>query len=114
MVDLKVPFNQPDKIAYFAILDLNLRVLNQGEKENITMSTSIRSPEEIRQLGLNALTHSLGSVDTIRFLQQFDRGQGDYTKERNAILGNPNLEEVLQELESKSAINQIAGRKKAE
>ena len=76
------------------------------------MSTSTRSPEEIRQLGMTALTHSLGPVDTIRFLQQFDRGQGDYTKERNAILGNPALDEVLRELKSKSAMEPQIGREK--
>ena len=62
------------------------------------MSTSIRSPEEIRQLGLTALTHSLGPVDTLRFLQQFDRGQGDYSKQRDEIIGHPGLQDVLNEL----------------
>jgi hypothetical protein len=64
------------------------------------MSTSMRSPEEIRQLGLTALTHSLGPVDTLRFLQQFDRGQGDYTKQRDDVLGHPQLQEVVAELQN--------------
>jgi hypothetical protein len=76
------------------------------------MSTSTRSPEEIRQLGLTALTHSLGPVDTIRFLQQFDRGQGDYTKERNDFLDNPALDEVLQELKFKSSVDRRNEREK--
>jgi hypothetical protein len=62
------------------------------------MSTSIRSPEEIRHLGLTALAHSLGSADTLRFLQQFDRGQGDYTKDRDEIIGHAHLQEVIEEL----------------
>lgn len=37
---------------------------------------------EIRVAGLAALTQSLGVTGMIRFLQQFDSGEGDYTKER--------------------------------
>jgi hypothetical protein len=60
----------------------------------------MRSPEEVRHLGLAVLARSLGPVDTLRFLQQFDRGQGDYTKDRDKILGHPQLQEVVKELEN--------------
>jgi hypothetical protein len=50
---------------------------------------------EVRQEGISALTESLGPVDTIRFLQQFDLGHGDYTAERHRILGNPTVDELF-------------------
>ena len=44
------------------------------------------TPEEIRKEGIRALERHLGPDGMIRFLQQFDRGTGDYTKERHTRL----------------------------
>lgn len=38
--------------------------------------------DQIRLAGLKALNWELGPVGMIRFLQQFETGSGDYTKER--------------------------------
>lgn len=38
--------------------------------------------EEIRTRGLKALVEELGPVGMVRFLQQFEVGSGDYSKER--------------------------------
>jgi hypothetical protein len=35
----------------------------------------------------------------IRFVQQFDSGSGDYSTERDHILGNPTVDELVDELE---------------
>ena len=56
---------------------------------------------QIRDEGISVLTESLGPVDTIRFLQQFDLGHGDYTAERHRILGNPSVEEVLRKIKAR-------------
>jgi len=50
------------------------------------MDTGIMTPEEIRKEGIKVLERHLGPDGMIRFLQQFDRGSGDYTKERHAWL----------------------------
>jgi hypothetical protein len=42
--------------------------------------------EEIRSRGLAALMRELGPVGYVRFMQQFDRGKGDYTAERQQWL----------------------------
>ena len=47
----------------------------------------VRSTEEIRKLGIEALAEALGPVDAVRFLQSFDLGRDDYTKERDQVLG---------------------------
>ena len=47
------------------------------------------------------LTESLGPVDTIRFLQQFDAGHGDYTAERHRILGKLTVDEVLKKIKAR-------------
>lgn len=53
------------------------------------------SPMQIRQLGIEALTQALGSVGTVRFLQQFDTGSGDYTRDRDELLGDTTLEDIF-------------------
>jgi len=38
---------------------------------------------ELKRQGLAALRKELGYVDMVRFLHQFDTGNGNYTKERH-------------------------------
>jgi len=44
------------------------------------------TPIELRRRGFQALVSELGYVDAIRFLRQYDPGEGDYTKERHQWL----------------------------
>ena len=37
---------------------------------------------EIRKVGLQALKDALGPVGMVRFIQQYETGYGDYTKEK--------------------------------
>jgi hypothetical protein len=50
------------------------------------MSTVIADPVELRQRGFGVLVAELGWVNAVRFVQQYERGQGDYTRERDGIL----------------------------
>jgi len=58
------------------------------------MNTQAMSLNEIRKNGIDALTEKLGTVGMIRFMQQDETGQGDYTKEREKLLGNPTIEKL--------------------
>lgn len=62
------------------------------------------SPSTLRKLGLEALAKTLGPIGMVRFLQQFETGVGDYTKERALWLKG---------LESKTLIEEIKHRRKA-
>ncbi|OCQ99029.1 hypothetical protein BCD64_23620 [Nostoc sp. MBR 210] len=53
---------------------------------------------EIRRLGIEALTKALVPAGMARFMQQFELGSGDYTKDRDQILGNPSIEEIIAEI----------------
>jgi len=55
--------------------------------------------EQVRLAGLKALARDLGSVGMIRFLQQFETGQGDYTAERHTWLGKRTVRELVEEIE---------------
>lgn len=55
-----------------------------------------KTQQEIVKIGYKALIESLGVVDSIRFIQYFSQGQGDYTKERHQWLDNISLEELFE------------------
>ncbi len=54
---------------------------------------------EIQNKGDEILCEHLGIVGMLKFIQQFDLGFGDYTKEREKILGNPTIDEIKAEIE---------------
>jgi len=60
-----------------------------------------KTPHELHREGIAALTRSLGPVGTLRFLHQYDLGSGDYTAERADRLGNPTVDDLLQQLKSR-------------
>ncbi|WP_413174262.1 hypothetical protein [Anabaena azotica] len=57
-----------------------------------------KTQNEIIKQGYDALINSLGITDTIRFIQYFSPGKGDYTKERHQWLDEKTLTEVLAEI----------------
>lgn len=54
--------------------------------------------EQIHQLGMEALIEKLGPGGALRFLQQFEVGSGDYTKERHTWLGEPDVKSLAREM----------------
>jgi hypothetical protein len=57
------------------------------------------SLDEIRKAGTEALAQTLGPIGMVRFLQQFDTGKGDYTKEREQWLGEMSVGDILKGIE---------------
>ena len=50
------------------------------------MEDLVARPAELRARGFRALVESLGWVNAVRFLHQYETGTGNYTNERDAIL----------------------------
>lgn len=46
------------------------------------LNVNLNNPMEIRSIGMQALKDALGPIGMVRFIQQYDLGYGDYTKER--------------------------------
>jgi hypothetical protein len=67
----------------------------------VKMTTHTMSPAVIRKVGLEAVAKKLGPLGMIRFLQQFEAGFGDYTKERSHWLKNMDVHEIVQEIKWK-------------
>lgn len=62
------------------------------------MSTLTMSPADIRKAGLEAVAKKLGPLGMVRFLQQFETGRGDYTKERAQWLKDAEIQEIVSEI----------------
>ena len=60
-----------------------------------------RSLNELRKAGIEALKRELGITDMIRFLQMFEKGEGNYTKERKEWLDEITIDEVVNEIKQK-------------
>jgi len=58
----------------------------------------MKTQYEIIKQGYDALINHLGVADTIRFVQYFSPGKGDYTKDRHQWLDNKSLEDVQKEM----------------
>ena len=65
------------------------------------MNAQAMSPNEIKNAGLVALAKALGPVGMARFIQQYDTGAGDYTKERAKWLDQMNLDEIIAAIEKR-------------
>lgn len=65
-------------------------------------SNSLRmTPAQIREKGIKALAKALKSTGMVRFLQQFDMGSSDYTRDREEWLKGLTVRDVVEEIESR-------------
>ncbi|MBI1849204.1 MAG: hypothetical protein HYR85_02560 [Planctomycetes bacterium] len=62
------------------------------------MTPIIRDPVELRRRGFEVLVEALGWVNAVRFIQQYEGGQGDYTRERHAFLPDWDAETLVNEI----------------
>lgn len=58
---------------------------------------------QIQQTGLELLSRELGPVGMIRFLQMFETGHGDYTKERQEWTEEQSVDEIVHRIRQRRA-----------
>ncbi len=61
---------------------------------------------QIRQAGLNILARELGPVGLIRFLQHYESGIGDYSKERHQWLDQISIDDIQELIRIKRQNNE--------
>ena len=66
------------------------------------MTVQPKPLSEITKQALDLLAKELGVVDTVRFLNQFTTGYGDYTQERETLFKDLTLDEILAALKGTS------------
>ena len=59
------------------------------------MSIQLKPLTEITQQAIDLLFKEIGVVNTVRFLNQFTTGYGDYTEERESLLKDLTLDEIV-------------------
>jgi hypothetical protein len=64
------------------------------------MKTETKPMSEISRRATHILFKEMGVVDTVRFLNLFTIGQGDYTKEREKWLGDISLEDAISKIKA--------------
>ena len=65
------------------------------------MNMEARPISEISRRAAHILFKEMGVVDTIRFLNQFSMGQGDYTEERERWLGDISLDDAISQIRAR-------------
>lgn len=70
-------------------------MIDQKNSAPGTLDVFTATLAEIRRAGLAAVARALGPVGLARFLQVYEGGQGDYTADRDAIVGTPTVDEVM-------------------
>ncbi len=64
------------------------------------MTTCVHPISVVTQRGTNALIKEIGVVDTIRFLNQFRAGTGDYTTDRDKLFQDLSVEDIIGEIKA--------------
>ncbi|MBI3796437.1 MAG: hypothetical protein HY268_05625 [Deltaproteobacteria bacterium] len=59
------------------------------------MTSQAKPLNEITRHVIDLLSKEIGIVDTVRFLNQFTIGYGNYTEEREALFKDLTLDEIL-------------------
>lgn len=66
--------------------------------------SEVRTLNHIRKIGLEKLAEALGPIGMVRFIQSYDLGSGDYTRERSRWL-DESLEEVVEGIKKRRSKN---------
>jgi hypothetical protein len=62
------------------------------------MTQQLKPLTEITHEAIRVLCKEVGIVNTIRFINQFTTGYGNYTEEREQLFGNLSLSETVSEI----------------
>ena len=76
------------------------------------MNVQMMTPQQIRVAGLAALSRELGLVGMIRFMQQFEMGQGDYSKDRHKWLDKYTVDDIAKMVREKKVTYKTSKKKK--
>ncbi len=64
------------------------------------MNAQIQPISELNRRATNALVREVGIVNTLRFLNQFRVGDGDYTVERDQLFGDMSVKDIIRDIKA--------------
>jgi hypothetical protein len=56
------------------------------------------TPAEVRRVGWEALKEKLGPAGTLRFMLEYDRGEGNYTEMRRKMFKGKTVKDIIQDM----------------
>ncbi|MCK6559498.1 hypothetical protein HUU39_20365 [candidate division KSB1 bacterium] len=62
------------------------------------MTLQLKPLTEITHTAIQVLCKEIGVVNTIRFINQFSTGHGNYTEERRQLFGELSLDNIVAEI----------------
>jgi hypothetical protein len=62
------------------------------------VTVEVKPLAEVNQEAIRVLIQELGPVDTVRFVNQLTLGYGNYTEERQQLLADMTLDEIVSEI----------------
>ncbi len=65
------------------------------------MKTVQKPLSEVNHEAIRLLSEHIGIADTIRFVNQFTTGHGNYTEERRALFDHLSLDEIVAAIEKR-------------
>ena len=63
------------------------------------MPVQLKPMSEVNHQAIQLLSQQIGIVDTIRFVNQFTTGHGNYTEQREALFDSMTLEDIVESIE---------------
>jgi hypothetical protein len=67
------------------------------------MAVKVKPLAEITQDALSVLCKEIGIVNTVRFVNQFTIGYGNYTQEREQLFSGMTVDELIAEVKKRAA-----------
>ncbi len=64
------------------------------------MNAQIQPIAELNRRATNALVREVGIVNTLRYLNQFRTGGGDYTVERDQLFGDMSVKDIIRDIKA--------------
>ncbi len=68
-----------------------------------SIAVEIKPLAEITQDAIHVLCQEIGIVNTLRFVNQFTVGYGNYTEERKTLFAEVTMDEIVTEIKRKQA-----------
>ena len=65
------------------------------------MTTVLKPLSEVNHQAIQLLAKHIGIADTLRFVNQYTTGHGNYTEERDALFGHLTLDDIVSAIEKR-------------
>jgi hypothetical protein len=65
------------------------------------MTVQTKPLTDVTRRAIEVLVRELGAADTLRFVNQFTTGLGDYTAEREQLFAEETLEQIIAAIKAK-------------